>query len=425
MRISVFGLGYVGAVCSACIARAGHDVIGVDVSREKVERINACESPIVERDLPELIAGAVTAGRLRATTDAHRAVMETEVSFVCVGTPGDEDGDTNLDFVRRVCREIGESIARKQDFHVVVMRSTVPPGTLRSVVIPQLEAASGRNAGADFGVAGNPEFLREGTAVRDFHHPPVTVIGEHDARSAEILASLYEGLDAPLLRVPPEAAEMVKYASNAWHAAKVVFANEIGSLCKELGVDGSVVMDAFCQDRKLNISTAYLRPGFAFGGSCLPKDVRALCRRAELLGLDLPLLRSLLESNARQVERALALVEAQPGRRVGLLGLTFKPETDDLRESPLVELARRLMELGYDLRILDPNVSMERIDGANRAYLLEKLPDVKRLLATGMEEVLQHSDIVIGGHGGKAFADVPGCMREDQVFIDLARRSPG
>jgi len=422
MRISIFGLGYVGAVCSACLVRDGHEIVGVDVSPAKVDLINAGQAPIVEKDLPEYIAEAVAAGRLRATTDAAAAVAATDLSFVCVGTPSGPDGAPNLDFVRKVCAEIGAAIAGKADYHVVVMRSTVLPGTVRGVVVPELEAASGKIVGRDFGVASNPEFLRESSAIRDYHQPPKTVIGEVDAKAARLLADLYSHLNAPLVTIPVEAAEMVKFADNAWHAAKVAFANEIGNVCKAVGVDGHVVMDVFCQDEKLNISKAYLKPGYAFGGSCLPKDVRALGHRARELGLETPLIASLMPSNAYQIGRAVELVERHPGQRIGMLGLSFKAGTDDLRESPLVELAARLVERGYDVAIYDSNVSADRLTGANRDYVLARLPDLTERLTADLDAVLAHGETFVVGNRAPEFRDVADRITADgHVLVDLVR----
>ncbi|MEQ8497177.1 MAG: UDP-glucose/GDP-mannose dehydrogenase family protein [Gammaproteobacteria bacterium] len=424
MRIAVFGLGYVGAVCSACLAHAGHEVIGIDIAAEKVASINAGRSPIVERGLAEMIADVVAAGSLRASTDGRAAVAESELSFICVGTPSGEDGAPNLAHVRSVCAEIGCGLAANAGYHVVVMRSTVLPGTARKLVVPLLEASSGKRAGRDFGVVSNPEFLRESSAIEDFRHPPKTVIGEFDARSADLLAELYAGLDAPLVRIPLEAAEMVKFTDNAWHAAKVAFANEIGNICKAFGIDGHTVMEAFCEDRTLNISPAYLRPGFAFGGSCLPKDVRALCHAASSLVLPTPLLGALLPSNEAQIAHAVDLVRARPGRRVSLLGLSFKAGTDDLRESPLVELARRLDEAGYDVRIFDSNVVIERLTGANREQVLGQLPRLPTMLLAKLDDALAHGDVLVVGNGAAEFGEVPARLRPGQSLIDLVRVSP-
>jgi GDP-mannose 6-dehydrogenase len=423
MRISIFGLGYVGAVCAACWAKAGHSVIGVEVNADKAGLINQGMSPIVESELPELIATAVEKQHLRATTNAREAVLNSELSLVCVGTPSQVNGSLDLAYVRHVCEEIGTALREKDAFHVVVMRSTVLPGTARGLVIPTLEEFSGKKLGVGFGVASNPEFLREGTAIYDFYYPPKTVIGETDTRSGDVVAALYEGIDAPLIRIPVETAEMIKYADNAWHATKVVFANEIGNICKELNIDGQAVMEVFCQDHKLNLSSYYLRPGFAFGGSCLPKDVRAICYKARSLDLKSPLLESLLPSNQYQIERALNMIQAHDSKRVGLFGLSFKAGTDDLRESPMVELVERLLGKGYHIKIYDHNVSLASLSGANRDYLMHKIPHISRHLCPDMNAVSHTSDILVIGNGAEEFAAVADSARDDQLVIDLVRVS--
>jgi GDP-mannose 6-dehydrogenase len=413
LKISIFGLGYVGAVSAGCLAHEGHDVIGVDPNPDKVGLVNAGRSPIIEHGLDAIIATAVEEGRLRAVAAAHAAVAATELSLICVGTPSCPNGSLDLGYVRRVCEQIGAALRTQRGFHVVVVRSTMLPGSVRELVIPTLEAQSGRRAGADFGVCINPEFLREGTAVSDFYNPPKTVIGASDVRSADLVAGLYERQQAPLVRTEIETAEMVKYTDNAWHALKVGFANEIGILCKSLGVDSHQVMEIFCRDTKLNLSPYYLRPGFAFGGSCLPKDLRALTYKARSLDLDLQLLNSILASNERHIERGLRMILNTGGQRVGMLGLSFKSGTDDLRESPLVEVAERLIGKGYELRVYDRNVSLARLAGANR--------DISRLLADRIDDVLEHSDTLVIGNSDPEFRDVPGRLRPGQKLIDLVR----
>ncbi|HEV8106607.1 MAG TPA: UDP-glucose/GDP-mannose dehydrogenase family protein, partial [Burkholderiales bacterium] len=390
MKISVLGLGYVGAVSAACLARDGHEVIGVDPERTKVDLINAGKTPIIEKDVGPIIATQVAAGKLRASTELAHAVRHTDLSLVCVGTPSLPNGGIDLKYVRRVCEEIGRTLAAHPGAPVIVMRSTMLPGTMREVVIPTLEKFSGKRAGEEFGVCINPEFLREGTAVQDYYHPPKTVIGEMNRASGDLLASLYAAMPGPMIRSDIETAEMVKYADNAWHALKVGFANEIGNLCKGVGVDAHRVMDIFCQDRKLNLSPYYLKPGFAFGGSCLPKDVRALLYKAKTLDLSLPILSSILPSNALQIERGLQAVIEKGGRKIGILGFSFKAGTDDLRESPMVELAERLIGKGYELRVYDRNVSLAAVHGANRDYILNKIPHISRLMVPTIEEVLTH-----------------------------------
>lgn len=423
MRISIFGLGYVGAVGAGCLAKDGHAVIGVDPNQTKVDLINEGKTPIIEAEIGDIISRSVREGTLRATTSVAEAVHGSDVSFICVGTPSQLNGSLDLRYVRNVCEEIGAALRDKDSFHIVVQRSTVLPGTMASVVIPTLEEYSGKTAGRDFGVCNNPEFLREGTAVSDFYHPPKTVIGETDRRSGDIVASLYAQLDAPLVRTSVEVAEMVKYADNAWHAVKVCFANEIGALCKPLGIDSHKVMDIFCQDEKLNLSPYYLKPGFAFGGSCLPKDVRALTYKARSLDLSVPLLASLMPSNDAHLERAMQMVTEKGQRRVGVLGFSFKAGTDDLRESPMVEMIEHLIGKGYDIRIYDRNVNIAKLIGANKDYILNRIPHISRLMEDSMDGVLEHGQVIVIGNGDAEFQSAPQRLRDGQVIVDFARIS--
>ena len=421
MRISVFGLGYVGAVSAACLATDGHEVVGVDKNASKVELMNSGKSPIIEMSIDAMIRSAHSEGRLRATTDAAAAIQSTELSLVCVGTPSESNGSLNLAHVRNVARDIGAGLRALERYHIVIIRSTVLPGTVREVVIPELERASGKRVGTDFGICFNPEFLREGTAVKDFYHPPKTVIGEFDRRAGDALLALYAGLTAPVIRTTLETAEMVKYVDNTWHALKVGFANEIGSICKPLGIDSFEVMDIFCQDTKLNISPYYLKPGFAFGGSCLPKDVRALRYRAKTLDVEAPILNSILPSNDAHVRRGLDLVLSQGKRRIGVLGFSFKAGTDDLRESPIVELIERLIGKGYDLLVYDKNVQLARLTGANRDYILNHIPHIANLMRDSIEQVLEHAEIVVLGNAGPEFSNIHSKLRPGQKIIDLVR----
>jgi len=423
MKISIFGLGYVGAVSAGCLAKEGHEVIGVDPSGVKVELINQGKTPIIEKDIGEIIEQAVQQGLLRATTDVRRAVNDTQLSFICVGTPSQLNGSLDLKYVRRVCEEIGEAIKDKDEFHVVVARSTMLPGSMGNVVIPTLEESSGKRAGIDFGVCNNPEFLREGTAVYDFYHPPKTVIGETDERSGDLMASLYQKMDAPLIRTNVETAEMAKYTDNVWHALKVGFANEIGNVCKAVGIDGHRVMEIFCQDTKLNLSPYYLKPGFAFGGSCLPKDVRALTYKARTADVDVPILNAILPSNERQVERGLQMIMDKGHKKVGVLGFSFKAGTDDLRESPIVELVERLLGKGYDVRLYDHNVNLAKLVGANRDYILNQIPHISQYMMADMDEVLDHGETLVIGNGSAEFRDVLTRLRPGQVVVDLVRIS--
>ncbi len=423
MQVSIFGLGYVGSVSAACLAALGHQVIGVDVNPMKVDMINAGHSPIIEAELTDLIAQGVQAGRLRAVTTASEAVAASQVSFICVGTPSAENGSLDLRYVERVCAEIGQALADKQDYHVVVVRSTMLPGSTEELVIPTLERAASRRAGSDFGVSFNPEFLREGTAVRDFNHPPYTIVGQHAGREAEVVAQLYIGIQAPLLVVPLKVAEMVKYTNNAFHALKVVFANEMGNICKQQGIDSHQVMDIFCMDDKLNLSPYYLKPGFAFGGSCLPKDLRALLYHAHRLDQSVPVLEAILPSNELQVKKGFDLVKQTGRKKIGMLGFSFKAGTDDLRESPLVELIETLIGKGYQVRVYDENVSLARLHGANRAYIEREIPHIASLMCSSMQEVLAESEVMIIGNKSPEFAQALGQLRPDQVVIDLVRIS--
>jgi GDP-mannose 6-dehydrogenase len=421
MKISIFGLGYVGVVAAGCLAEDGHEVVGVDPNQTKVDLVNQGVSPIVEKEIGEIVAKHAASGRLRAVTDVLSAVMATEVSMICVGTPSQLNGSLDLRFVRKVCEEIGAALRHKPGFHVVVARSTMLPGTMRDVVIPTLEQSSERVAGRDFGVCNNPEFLREGTAVYDYRHPPKTVIGETDAHSGDVLAALYAGLDAPLIRTSVETAEMVKYADNVWHALKVSFANEIGNVCKGVGIDGHEVMGIFCQDTKLNLSPYYMKPGFAFGGSCLPKDVRALTYKGRALDLNLPLLNAILPSNEQQIQRGYDMVVGQGKRRVGVLGFSFKAGTDDLRESPIVELIERLMGKGYELKLFDKNVNLAALTGANRDYILNHIPHISRLMVHSIDEVLAHAEVIVVGNGAPEFREAVARRASGQVVVDLVR----
>ena len=421
MKISVFGLGYVGAVCAGCLAHDGHQVIGVDPVPAKVDLISAGQSPIVEAEIGAIIGSAVKTGRLLATCNQDHAIRETDISFVCVGTPSQSNGNLDLTYIRRVCELIGAALKDKASRHTVVIRSTVLPGTMRQVVIPVLEEHSGKKAGVDFGVCNNPEFLREGTAVNDFKAPPKTVIGELDSESGDLLASLYSKLDAPLIRTSVEVAEMVKYVDNCWHALKIGFANEIGNLSKALSIDAHQVMDIFCQDKKLNISSAYLLPGFAFGGSCLPKDLRALTYKAKTRDVELPIISAILPSNDLQVSRGLQMIMGKGNKKVGVLGFSFKAGTDDLRESPVIEVIERLLGKGYDLRIYDKNVSIASLVGANRDFILNRIPHVSRLMVDRMEDVMEYAETLVIGNKDPEFRSVPGKVRPGQSVVDFVR----
>jgi len=420
MKVSVFGLGYVGSVSAACLAARGHEVVGVDVNPTKVDLMARGQAPVVEERIGELTAEVVGSGALRATTDVVEAVAASEISLICVGTPSAANGSLSTMYLERVAEQIGTVIAGLDRWHTVVFRSTMLPGTCTELLIPILEKASARTAGVDFGVAVNPEFLREGTSVRDFFDPPKTVIGELDARSADLVAAMYSGLPGEVFRVPIAVAEMTKYADNSFHGLKIAFANELGAICHALGVDSHKVMDVFLADRKLNVSPAYLRPGFAFGGSCLPKDLRGLVYAARRADVSVPLLSHVLPSNEEHLRRAFELVTSSGRRRIGLFGLSFKPGTDDLRESPLVELAERLLGKGYDLRIYDDNVALSRLVGANREYIEGRLPHLGDLLSNSVDDVLAHAEVCVVGCQDPAVLkalEEPG----DRIVVDLVR----
>lgn len=420
MHIAIFGLGYVGCVSAACLAKAGHHVIGVDVNPVKVDMINAGQSPIIEQGVDQLVREGVAEGRLQATSSAKAAVATVDVSLICVGTPSLDGGGLDLQYIKNVCQEIGDALADKSGYHVVAVRSTVLPGTIEDVVIPSLEKTSGRRTGPDFGVCSNPEFLREGCAVQDFRDPTFTLIGEADTASGDRLNTLYAHITAPMVRTDIKTAEMVKYVSNAFHALKISFANEIGNLCKTMGIDSHCVMNVFSLDDKLNISTAYLKPGYAFGGSCLSKDLRALLHRARHQDLDLPLLQSIMRSNERQAQHGVDMVLKSGKKRVGILGLSFKAGTDDLRESPMVYLIETLLGKGYDLKIYDENVSIARLMGANKAYIEQVIPHISSLLCPSLDQVIDHAEVLVIGHRSPAFADAAR-RANDHIIIDLAR----
>lgn len=421
LAVSVFGLGYVGCVSAACFAARGNAVIGVDVNPQKTEFIRQGRTPVVEERIGELIADVVAAGRLTVTEDVAEAVLASDISIVCVGTPSGSGGGLSMAYLERVSEEIGAALAHKDGWHVIAYRSTMVPGTCEGSLIPILERSSGKRVGIDFGVCVNPEFLREGSSVRDFENPPKTVIGESDERTGREIASLYEGLPGPRFRVPIPVAEITKYVDNSFHALKVTFGNEIGALCSALGLDSHAVMDIFLADTKLNISPAYLRPAFAFGGSCLPKDVRALNHTARQHDLELPVLQNVLVSNEAQLRRAVDLVISLGRRKVGIFGLSFKPGTDDLRESPMVEFAERLIGKGYDVRIHDANVALSRLMGANRAFIEERLPHIGELLTEDIETVVAHGEIFIVSTTEPAVLAAVDRIGPDRTVIDLVR----
>jgi GDP-mannose 6-dehydrogenase len=421
MRIAVFGLGYVGTVTGACLARMGHEVWGVDVSPEKVRMICEGQSPVLERGLDRLVSLAVRAGRLRATLSAEEAVRKSDLSLICVGTPSREDGSADLSHVLHAAEEIGRALHSRRGYYTVALRSTVPPGTMQGAVIPRLERRAGKKVERDFGACFHPEFLREGSSIPDFFRPAKTVIGAAGPRSARRLLDLWRRIRAPLFLTSLGTAELVKYADNAFHALKVAFANEIGSICKSFGVDSHEVMRVFVADTKLNISPLYLKPGFAFGGPCLPKDLRALCSTARRAGLELPLLASVLPSNALHLRRARDLVMATGKRKVGVLGLVFKSDTDDLRESPACLLVRSLLDKRCQVRIYDPRVDLQRLMGANQAYIERQLPNLDRLLVSSARELLLSCDVIVVAGSHQKFGSVFRGLTRRHVVVDLVR----
>lgn len=422
MKVSIFGVGYVGCVSAACLAKNGHEVIGVDVDSFKVAEINAGRSPFVEPGLNELIREMVGTGRLRATTDQADAIYNTDVAMVCVGTPTSPNGSVRLDYLQHVFADIGKELKKKSGHFVVVLRSTVLPSAIEERLIPLLVQSSGKRLGHDMSFVCNPEFLREGTALHDFEEPPLTVVGSLDSTGTKIAEALYETISAPVVRTDPKTAMLVKYLSNAFHALKVAFANEAGYVCRAMGADSSEVMNIFCQDTKLNISSRYLKPGFAFGGSCLPKDVKALKSEAAKHGLELSVLNSILDSNQVHLDNCIDMVAGAGKKQIGLVGLTFKAGTDDLRESPAVELAERLIGKGFDVKIFEPSVLPGKLHGTNLAFIEKSIPHIWRLLLPSLEQVICHSQVIVvmqqlTDDQRRQFHKT----RNDQICIDLAR----
>jgi GDP-mannose 6-dehydrogenase len=421
VKLSVFGLGYVGCVAAACLADAGHDVVGVDVNPNKVEIINSGTSPIIEDGISELIAKVVGNGRLSATTDSARAIRDSDISLVCVGTPSNQNGSLHLRHVEQVCSEIGAAMKSKNQRHIVVIRSTMLPGTVENTVVPVLEETSGKKAVKDFGICINPEFLREGSSLKDYHAPPFTLIGADDEQTTSTVQSLYADIKAPVFVTSLKTAEMVKYVCNCFHALKVTFANEVGNICKALQIDSHEVMQVFCQDTKLNLSPYYLKPGFAFGGSCLPKDLRAMNYKAKQVDVEVPVLSSILPSNKRQIEHAIDMVLATGRKRVGVVGFSFKAGTDDLRESPIVTLIETLLGKGIQLVVYDKEVSLARLFGANKEYIERQIPHIAQLMRSSIDEVLEFAEVLVIGNNAEEFRQIEQKQREGQVVIDLVR----
>lgn len=421
MKVGVVGLGYVGAVTAACLARDGHAVLGIDVDPAKVELIRSGRAPIVEDSIQEITAAAVESGHLQVAQGVDGRIADMDIIFVCVGTPSAANGAQNLDAVRRVSAEIGREFRSASGFPVIVFRSTIFPGTTQTIVQPIVEESSGKSAGVEFGLCFQPEFLREGTSVKDFDHPPFTIVGSSTEKETSIVRELFGNLPGEFLETDIRTAEMLKLACNAFHTLKISFANEIGRLGQSLGVDARDVMQLLAKDTKLNISKAYLRPGFAYGGSCLPKDLRTMTYLAKTNDVEVPVLQGLGPSNVLHIEHAARLVMDQPSRKVGFIGLSFKPGTDDLRESPLVTLAERLIGKGYELRIYDPGVSIARLLGANERFIRETIPHIESLLCTDIQDVFEHADtLVVGYHDAAVLESLSGSVTDAQTIVDLS-----
>lgn len=421
LKISILGLGYVGTVLTACFAKEGHQIIGVDSDQLKIDLLNDGKSPIIEKDLDSMISHGVLAGRISATNDHEFAILNTDLTMVCVGTPSKMNGDLDLKYVNRVCEHIGKTLKLKDSRHVVVVRSTILPGTTEEIIIPTLEKYSCKNAGVDFGVAINPEFLRESTAIYDFYNPPKTVIGAITDKDAYLVVSLYKGINAPLIKTTIKIAEMIKYADNVFHALKITFSNEIGNICKRLGIDSHEVINIFCQDYKLNLSAAYLKPGFAFGGSCLPKDLRALTYKAKSKDIDIPLLNTIFDSNEQHIKNALNLILNTGYKKIGILGFAFKAGTDDMRESPVVNLIETLLGKGYQIKIYDKNVSLAKLFGANKDYIKNHIPHISQLMVDSLDEIIDHAETIVIGNKSNEFIDIFPKLKETQHVIDLVR----
>lgn len=419
MKISVFGLGYVGCVTAACLAQGEHEVIGVDINPHKVELIRSGHSPILEPGLDELVANVVQSEKLQVTLDTQIAIKNTEASLICVGTPSNGNGSLKLDYIENVSREIGTALADKEAYHVVVVRSTVLPTTVRQIIIPTLEKYAHKKAGVDIGVCMNPEFLREGNAIQDYYDPSYIIIGELDQRSGDVVQAMYESIDAPVVRTSLRTAEMLKYTNNAFHALKVAFANEIGRFCKEHQIDGQEIMELVCQDQRLNISPTYLKPGFAFGGSCLPKDVRALVHRAKERDIDSPILNAVMTSNARHIQRGIEMVEQTGRKKIGILGLSFKADTDDVRESPIIPVIETLIGRGYEVSIYDAQVELTMLMGKNKSFLEQQIPHIASLMKKSIDDVATKSEVLVIANNNKDFQQIPGQLRSDQILIDF------
>lgn len=448
MNISIFGLGYVGCVGAACLAKLGHNVIGVDVNENKVNLMNQGKPTIIEEGIAELCAEAHEKGLMSATMDVREAVHATDVSFIVVGTPSSKEGHLNLSYIYAVAKQIGEALKEKTESisnlgfqvsnlgepnhkpetihpkstlrHIVAIRSTVLPGTNEKVG-EMIAEASGWVRGKDFTVVSNPEFLREGTSVEDYFNPPLTLVGTDMPEAEAVFREIYKGIDAEFIATDIRVAEMMKYVNNTYHALKIVFGNEVGNICKELNIDSHKVMEIFCKDKQLNISPYYFKPGFAYGGSCLPKDMKALKTLAHDHYVEVPVIESIGESNELQKRRAVQLIMAQGKRKIGILGLSFKAGTDDLRCSPIVDVVESLLGKGYEIRVYDKNVKVSELTGTNKDFIMAKIPHLQHFVSDNLDSVCRESDVLVVTNKEKEFAELlakyPG-----KIVIDLVRQ---
>jgi GDP-mannose 6-dehydrogenase len=420
-NVSIFGMGYVGAVTAACLAAEGYHVIGVDPSTVKTDLIRQGLAPIIEKGLPELFRQAKDRGLLKATDNAREAILGTELSLICVGTPSKRNGSLDDKYLLSVSREIAEVLRSKPSTHILIYRSTMLPGLLKSKIIPLLQEVSGKKEGEGFHVCFHPEFLRESTSVHDFYNPPKTVVGTDKKEVADVVFGLYSGFPGPMIQTSMDVAEMVKYVDNAFHALKVTFANEIGQLCRHLDIDSHAVMNIFSQDTKLNISKAYLTPGFAFGGSCLPKDLRAINYLAKTLDLEVPLMASLMESNRKLIDKAVKEIIALGKKRIGFAGFSFKAGTDDLRESPIVEVIEQLIGKGFEIKLYDRHVAMARLTGANKEYINRTIPHIASLMAPALDVLLKECEVIVIGNRDEEFKGIPSRVDSEQMVYDFVR----
>jgi GDP-mannose 6-dehydrogenase len=418
MNVSIFGLGYVGCVSLGCLAKKGHTIVGVDLNKTKVDFINQGKAPIIEQDIDELISEQHKAGRVSATSDAYEAVANSQVSIICVGTPSTDNGHLDLSAIFKVAKEIGACLKQKQSFHVITIRSTVLPGTNEKVT-KILEETSGKERGKSFAVVSNPEFLREGSAVRDYFNPPYTIIGSDNKKAVELIDKLYRDIEAPFIATDIKVAELMKYVNNAFHATKVVFANEIGNICSKIGVDSHKLMSIFCKDTKLNISPYYLKPGFSYGGSCLPKDLKALKTIAHDHYLECPTIESIEKSNENHKRVVLEQILQFGKEKIGFLGVSFKGGTDDLRNSPIVDILEVLLGKGFDVRIFDQNVQIAKLVGANKEYILKKIPFIAKFIVSAEDEIISHSDIIIIVNHDKDFRPLLNRAPKNKIVFDL------